>query len=184
VDFAALKALSADAAAWLICPDTVIDYPVMKAGDYDYYLRRLPDGKGNANGSLFTDYNNAEDFSDRLTVIYGHNMKSGKMFGSLTKYKEQAYYDAHPYFYLYTASGEKYRLDLVYGCVIGAGQWRERAFMFSENLDSFLNYAKGNTTFASPAAYTPEDRFVILSTCSYEFNDARYAVAGVLRRAY
>ena len=104
--------------AWLYCPDTVIDYPVMKADDYSYYLKHLPDGTHNANGTLFLDYNCAPDFSDSLSVIYGHKMKSGKMFGSLEGYKKEGYYSEHPYMYLYTKQG-KFRINLVYGCVIG-----------------------------------------------------------------
>jgi len=182
IDFAALRAVSPDAAAWLTCPDTVIDYPVMRAKDYDYYLHRLPDGTYNANGSLFIDYNCAPDFMDQLTVVYGHHMKSGLMFGSLKGYKQQAYYEKHPVMYLYTQQG-KYRIDLLYGCVIGAGEWRERAFMHEANLDALLAYAARSTTFSSAAHYTPGDRIVALSTCSYEFDGARYVVIGVLRPA-
>jgi len=179
IDFAALQAASPDAVAWLYGPDTAIDYPVMRAKDYDHYLRRLPDGTYNVNGSLFIDYNCAPDFSDQLTVIYGHNMKSGQMFGSLKGYKGQEYYEKHPFFHLYLP-GENYRIDLLYGCVIGAGQWRERAFMYEANLDALLAYAARNTTFKSETQYTSGDRVVALSTCSYEFDGARYVVIGVL----
>ena len=178
---AALRKTNQDAVAWLSGPGTVIDYPVMKATDYDYYLHHLPDGTLNANGTLFIDYNNSPDFSDRLTVIYGHHMRSGRMFGSLNGYKKQSYFDEHPYMYLYTENGDKYRVDLIYGCVIGAGEWRERAFMYGENLDSLLAYAESNTTFKSKAEYTESDRMVAMSTCSYEFDGARYVVIGVLR---
>jgi len=180
IDFAALKAINPDSAAWLYCPGTVIDYPVMRAANYSYYLNHLPDGTSNANGTLFIDYNCAQDFSDELTIIYGHHMKSGRMFGSLVEYKKQAYFDEHPYMYLYTERGN-YRIDLAYGCVIGAGQWRERAFMFKENLDALLAYAAHNTTFTSGVRYAEGDRVVAMSTCSYEFDNARYVVIGLLR---
>jgi len=180
IDFAALRAVNLDAAAWLYSPGTAIDYPVMKARDYDHYLRRLPDGTYNANGTLFIDYNNAPDFTDQLTVIYGHNMRSGRMFGRLTGYKEQAYFEEHPYMYLYTEQGNC-RIDLIYGCVIGAGQWRERAFMYEANLGALLAYAAHNTTFKSTVQFAPGDRIVAMSTCSYEFDSARYVVLGVLR---
>ena len=180
IDFTALKAINQDAVAWLYSPDTVIDYPVMQTDNYSYYLSHLPDGTVNKNGSLFIDYNNAADFSGQLTVIYGHHMKSGLMFGSLKGYKNQKYYEEHPYMYLYTEAGN-YRLDLIYGSVIGAGQWRERAFMYEENLDALLAYAAHNTTFKSDVTYAEQDRIVVLSTCSYEFNDARYVVLGILR---
>ena len=180
IDFEALRAVNEDAVAWLHSPGTAIDYPVMKAKDYSYYLRRLPDGTGNANGSLFIDYNCAPDFSGPLTVIYGHHMKSGKMFGSLKGYKDQTYYSKHPAMYLYTERGN-YRIDLLYGCVIGAGQWRERAFMYPENVRALLAYAAHNTTFESDVKYEEGDKVIALSTCSYEFDNARYIVLGVLR---
>lgn len=180
IDFEALKKINDDSTAWLYCPDTVIDYPVMRADDYDYYLHHLPDGTQNANGTLFIDYNCASDFSDTLSIIYGHNMRSKSMFGSLGGYKKQDYFDKHPYMYLYTQHGN-YRIELIYGCVIGSGQWREQAFMYKENIDSLINYAAYNTTFTSSAVYDKGDRIVAMSTCSYEFDDARYVVIGILR---
>ena len=180
IDFGTLQTINPDGGAWLYCPGTAIDYPVIWAPDYYYYLHHLPDGTPNSNGSLFIDYNNASDFSDKLTVIYGHNMKSGQMFGSLTKYKKQSYFNQHPYMYLYTGGGS-YRIDLLYGCVVGAGEWRERAFMYEVNLNALLAYAAQNTTFKSGTQYAETDRIVAMSTCSYEFGDARYVVIGVLR---
>jgi len=180
INFDALREINGDAETWLYSPDTAIDYPVMKADDYNYYLYHLPDGEQNANGSLFIDYNCAPDFNDPMTVIYGHNMKSGSMFGSLKGYKEQAYYDEHPVMYLYTPQ-ENFRIELLYGCVIGAGLWRERAFMYKENVGALIAYAAHYTTFISDAEYTEGDRVVALSTCTYEFEDARYVVIGVLK---
>jgi sortase B len=180
INFDVLNSINEAAAAWLYCPDTVIDYPVMQADNYSYYLNHLPDGTQNANGTLFIDYNCASDFSDPLTVIYGHHMKSGRMFGGLKGYKTQKYYEEHPFMYLYTEHGD-YRIDLMYGCVIGAGQWRERAFMFPENVGALLSYASINTTFSSNTEYAEGDRVVALSTCSYEFDNARYVVIGILR---
>ena len=181
IDFEMLRTINGDATAWLYSPGTVIDYPVLKADDYYYYLNHLIDGTTNANGSLFIDYNNAPDFSDRLTVIYGHHMKSGSMFGSLVGYKDQQYYNEHPYMYLYTEQGN-YRIDLMYGVVIGAGQWKEQAFMYEENLEALLEYAMNNTTFVSEVNTQEGDRIVVLSTCSYEFDEARYFVVGRLIR--
>lgn len=181
INFAALKAVNEDSAAWLYCPDTAIDYPVMKADDYSQYLRHLPDGTYNENGSLFLDYNCAADFTGRLSVIYGHNMNSGKMFAPLIEYKEQEFFEGHPYMYLYTQLCD-YRIEILYGCIIGAGEWREQAFMYETNLDSLLEFAASETTFKSGVTYTESDRFLVLSTCSYDFDDARYIVIGVLRQ--
>ena len=179
VDFGALERISEDASAWLFCPGTVIDYPVMKADDYSYYLHHLPDGSYNVNGALFIDYNCASDFSGPLTVIYGHHMKSGKMFGTLVGYKKQDYYEAHPEMYLYTKN-KNYRIELLYGCVIGAGEWRAKGYMYQQNLNNLLSYAKTHTTFKSAAKAAEDNRYVVLLTCTYEFDDARYIVIGLL----
>lgn len=180
MNYSELHRLNEDAVAWLYSPGADIDYPVMKTENYSEYLDKLPDGSINANGSLFFDFNNPSDLSGELTVIYGHSMKSGKMFGRLVNYNDQSFYENNPYMYLYTEDGN-YRIDLLYGCVIAAGQWRERAFMYAENIESFISYACHHTTFKSNVNYKPGDRLVALATCSYDFDDARYVVLGVLR---
>lgn len=181
INFAVLKQINPDAVAWLYGPDTAINYPVMRADDYNWYLDHLPDGTGNANGSLFLDCNCPEDFSGSLSMIYGHHMKSGKMFGSLKGYKNQEYYASHPRLYLYTAQSD-YQIDLLYGCVIDADEWRQKAFMDEINHEALLLYASSKSTFKSNMEYTKDDKLIVLATCSYEFDDARYLVIGVLRQ--
>jgi sortase B len=181
IDFNALRRINEDGVAWLYSPDTVIDYPIMKADDYSYYLNHLADRTWNVNGSIFIDYNCPPDLSGKLTVLYGHHMKSEEMmFGSLEEYKNQVYYQEHPFMYLYT-DNENYRIDILYGFVIDAGQWRDRAFMYEVNLGDLISYAEHNTTFESVAEYAEGDRIIAMSTCSYDFNDARYVVIGILR---
>ena len=67
IDFEQLHALNEDVVAWIYCPGTKINYPVLQAEDNDYYLYRLLDGAENINGSIFMDYRNASDFSDGNT---------------------------------------------------------------------------------------------------------------------
>lgn len=105
VDFEILQENGPDIIAWLTLPDTAVNYPVTQAEDNDYYLRHLYDGTYNKAGCLFADYENKKDFSDRNTIIYGHNMRDGSMFASLNEYKEQSYYDSHPQMYLVTPDG-------------------------------------------------------------------------------
>jgi sortase B len=85
--------------------------------------------------------------------------------------------------YLYTENGNN-RIELLYGCVIGVSEWRDRAFMYEVNLESLLSYAASHTTFKSETQYVQGDRAVAMSTCSYEFDGARYVVIGVLRTEY
>lgn len=105
VDFEALRETGPDIIGWLTLPDTAINYPVTQTDDNEYYLHHLHDGTYNKTGCLFADYENKEDFSDRNTIIYGHNMRDGSMFAALNEYDEQSYFDGHPQMYLVTPGG-------------------------------------------------------------------------------
>ena len=78
---------------------------VTQGEDNSYYLKHLYDGTANKVGCLFIDYENAEDFSDNNTIIYGHNMRDGSMFAALNEYDEQSYFDTHKQMYLVTPEG-------------------------------------------------------------------------------
>ncbi len=181
VDFDALLAQCPDVVGWLYCPDTPINYPVVQAEDNQYYLRRLLDGTWDISGSLFMDYRCAADLSGWNTVIYGHNMKHGAMFGTLQNYKKQDYYDAHPVLYLLTP-GENYRIDLVGGYTTeGASEDTYGLPDSQEGRDVLLDKARENTTFQTETAVGEGERLITLSTCAYESDNARYVLVGVLR---
>ncbi len=80
VDFETLRENGPDIIGWLSLPDTVLNYPVTHTDNNEYYLNHLYDGTYNKVGCLFADYENRADFSDRNTIIYGHNMRDGSMF--------------------------------------------------------------------------------------------------------
>lgn len=102
VDFEQLTGQYPNLIGWLYCEGTPINYPVMQGKDNNQYLRHLPDGSYSVAGSLFADYRCGEPGEDMNFVIYGHNMKNESMFGTLVRYKEQSYYDAHPVLWLLT----------------------------------------------------------------------------------
>lgn len=172
--------VSEDIIGWIYSPGTSIDYPIMRADDYVFFLYHLPDGTPNNNGSIFLDFNHSPDFSDDLSVIYGHHMRSGAMFGTLNHYREQSFFEDYPVMFLYTPQGN-YRVDLMYGFVVAEGEWRLRAFMFEENVPELLEFGAGRTTFSSDVRWEEGDRILALSTCEYDFDDARYVVLGILR---
>lgn len=105
VDFEALRETGPDIIGWLTLPDTPVNYPVTQTDDNEYYLHHLYDGTYNKTGCLFADYENKADFSDRNTIIYGHNMRDGSMFAALNEYDEQSYFDTHKQMYLVTPEG-------------------------------------------------------------------------------
>lgn len=180
VNFSALQTVNDEAAAWLICEDTVINYPVVQGTDNSYYLRHLLDGTWNNVGCLFIDCNNSPGFADHNTVIYGHNMSDKSMFASLMEYKNQDFYDEHPQMILLTPEGN-YTIDLFAGYVtdLRSDSWTLNFSDYS-SFEQWIQNAKEKSTFKSSVEVSTSDRFVTLSTCTYEFDNARYVVVGKL----
>lgn len=180
VDFEALRAESADAVAWLYCEDTPINYPIVQGEDNDFYVGHLPDGTWNGVGTLFLDCINMPDFSDFHSIIYGHNMQNDSMFDVLTEYYEQAYYEKHPVMYLMTPM-QYYRVELVGGVVTPVDSWLYHLDPTdAAKREAFCETLRASSTFASTTAYGIDDRFLTLSTCTYDFENARYLLVGKL----
>ena len=180
VDFLALEKINPDVVAWLTSEGAEIDYPVVLSTDNDYYLRHLFTGECNKLGTIFMDYRNHGDFSDKNTILYGHNMKDGSMFSSLTKYKDQSYYDSYPAMVLYTPDGD-YKIELFAGIIVD-GNYESIRFDFKNDHDfqSYIDSLKKMSTFESNTIVEADDQIITLCTCSYEFNNARYALYGKL----
>ncbi len=180
VDFDALFADCPDVVGWLYCPDTPINYPVVQAGDNDYYLRRLLDGTWNSSGSIFMDYRCAADFSDWNSIFYGHNMKNDAMFGTLQDYKKQEYYDAHPVLYLLTPA-QDYKIELIGGYTTpGTAEDTYGLPDTQEGRDMLIAKAQQQSTFQTETEVNGDDRLITLSTCAYDYDLARYVLVGVL----
>jgi len=179
IDFDALLNKNQDVIGWLYCPNTIINYPVVQGNDNDYYLRRYVNGKYLVTGTLFADYRNNTLGEDSNYIIYGHNMKNGTMFSMLTKYKEQAYYNKHPVMY-YLTPDKNYKLELFAGLVIKRD---DKIYSLNQSAEDFTNLLKeyrAKSTFKSNIELNDDDTIVTLSTCSYEFDNARYIVIGRL----
>lgn len=181
VDFDALATENRDTVAWLYSADTPINYPVVQSGDNDYYLRRGFDEKYNYYGTLFADYRTSGDFSGKNTLVYGHNMKNAEMFGSLINYKEQEYFDAHPNMWLFTPMGN-YMVKVVAGIEVPGTSELFDALIDDGQIAAQIKNAIENSSFKSGYTYAEEDRFITLSTCSYDYADARYVVFGKLSK--
>ncbi len=169
-----------DAVAWIYSPGTPIDYGVVEAEDNDFYLYRFLDGEYSISGSLFVDCKNARDFSDRNTIIYGHHMNNGTKFASLVNYREPAYYAQHPVLYLSTKD-MNYRVE-VFSAYLTDADSDCYTMRFESDADyvAYLQKICSRSDFKSNVSLSYKDRIITLSTCSYEYNDARYVVHGKL----
>ena len=180
IDFDSLKAINSDFCAWILCPGTNINYPVVRGTDNEYYLDHLFNKGSNKAGAIFMDFRNDADFSDKNTIIYGHHMKNRSMFWTLTNYKNQSFYNNNPTIRLVTENGN-YEIQLFSAYVASTSDnaWRT-VFKGEEDFMSWIQEAQDRSDFKSNAEVTYEDRIVTLSTCTYEFSDARYVVFGKL----
>lgn len=183
VDFERLKAINPEIVGWLYAEGMGLNYPVVQTGDNKKYLDTMFDGVHNKTGCPFLDAGNSADFSDRHSVIYAHNRKDGSMFGQLDRYKEQDFYRENPRILLMTEDA-RYVMEIFSGHVArsDSGAWK---IGFSGN-EEFVNWKKvigDRSSIDTGLQPGPDERILTLSTCSYEFDQARYVLHGVLRRA-
>lgn len=179
INFEELIKANSDVIGWIYCKNTPISYAVVQEEDNNYYLRRDLNGQYSNNGSIFADCRNSRDFSDKNTIIYGHNMRNNSMFGTLTNYEDEQYFTEHPEMYLLTPD-TKYKIKL-----IAAIEQENDAEFYAdllniEKTEKMINDAIERSTFKSNYVFSSDDRFITLSTCSYDYEDARFLVIGKL----
>lgn len=174
------KNTNPDTVAYLDMPGASIAYPVVQGTDNDHYLHYAFDGTKNYMGSIFMDVANQPDFSDQNTVIYGHNMKKPGMFYELTQYRSQAFLDEHKTFTI-TLDDQvlTYQIFSVY-VTEPDYDYRTVNYPTEEGYQDFLDRIIARSLVASDAVVTTADRIITLSTCVYDFDDARMAVHAVL----
>lgn len=181
VDFAMLQDINSDVVGWIYLEDSQINFPVAQGEDNSEYLYWLINGDYNGAGTPFMDYRNARDFSDRHTIIYGHNMNNGTMFADIHKYVEQEYFDTHPVFWILTPAGDL-RIEVFAGYITGvdADAWQldfESDGAFAE----WVEAARAKSSFVSSVIPGEGDRILTLSTCSNSANKTRFVLLGIIR---
>ena len=170
--------------AWIRIPDTQVDYPILqRASDDLYYLDHTIDGAEGLPGSIYTQSLNSQDFSDKNTVIYGHNMRDETMFGGLKSYMDESYMKAHSQILIYTP--EHILTYQVFAAVTYDNRHILNSFDFEseegfqEYLDSLKEVRNMSSYIDSDVEVTTEDKIITLSTCNGN-SDQRFLVEAVL----
>lgn len=128
INFDELKSINQDVAGWLYMEALPnINYPIVQGSDNDFYLHHTYKKESIFAGSIFVDCKNTKDFSDQNTIVYGHNMKNGSMFGTLKQYKLQETIDKSPYFWVITPK-EAYKYKMR-----GKGTHNQKAGTWSDD---------------------------------------------------
>ncbi len=174
--FEQLRGINEDIVGWISIDGTSIDYPVVQTDDNIYYLSHSVYKEESSAGTIFMDCRNGASPLDKNTVLYGHHMKNGMMFHDLTSYKEEAFYKRHPYV---EYSGEdgvgKWEVFSAY-VTSTADNYIETDFGIEEDFEQFLERIVSKSLYHTGCELKGTDKILTLSTCSYEFDDARMVV--------
>ena len=174
-----LGELSDDAVAWLTIDNTSIDYPVMQGRNNDEYINKDPFGEFSLSGSIFLDSRNRAGFSDPYSILYGHHMEHGAMFGSLDDFIKQEYFDQHRTGTLITTSGQDYTIRLFAACKADATE--KTVFDPPESTnEKLLQYLKQHAAVFEPQGVDAQSRILAMSTCQSAENVERMIVFGTL----
>lgn len=183
VDFDALTAVNSDVVAWLHISNTSISYPVLQGSDNQAYIHTTYQGNYSAAGSIFVDYRIQGDFTQPNTIIYGHNMSSGTMFGTLKSYTTSSFTQSHPYFFLLTDQGYL-RYEVCYVMITSATSDVYRySFDDQYSFADHIAYLAQWKSYDTGVSVTDDDKLVTLSTCTNVSDDQRLVVIGRLDEA-
>lgn len=181
VDFEKLKQINPDVVGWIRFEEpSQISYPVVLGIDNEKYLKTTFEGKKNAAGTLFIDMQNASDFTDKNTFIYGHNMKNGAMFGRLREYKSSEFCKEHPYFYIYTPDGKESTYQVFSVSIVkDVSESYDRQYVDDAEFTEYLSYIRSISRYQTDAEVGADSTIVSLSTCTNVADDERLLVHGV-----
>lgn len=178
VNITQLKDKNSDIIGWLWFENEDISYPILHAEDNDKYLHTAYDGSSARAGSIFMDCYNNENFLDSHTIIYGHNMKNGSMFGKLKNYRQEDYYDSHQYFQVITENRSMRYQIFAYEDVSEDSFIYQVPFDKNKEFGDFLHQIQKISMHKTDLNITMEDNVVTLSTCSS--TGRRFVVNAVL----
>lgn len=174
--FKELAKMNEDIVAWINVDSTAVDYPVVLGDDNDYYLNHGLDGNWNIAGSIFMDFRNRGDGSDRNMIMYGHHMKNGSMFKGLIAFKDPEFYKNHGKITFETPNGEENWQ--VFSAYVTSTDFYyiETYFENDESFDYFVDSVAKKSMHGYDENSKGIERIMTLSTCSYEFKNARFVV--------
>ncbi|MEG1876300.1 MAG: class B sortase [Lachnospiraceae bacterium] len=169
--------------AWVKIEGTEIDYPVMQSVNQEYYLNHNYSQEKDKNGSIFMDKNCDAMKPSMNLIIYGHNMKSGKMFGTLERYAKSEFYEKYPMIQFDTIYEEgQYQIMYVFRSKLYSEE--EIVFKYYQFVDapteeefySNMNEMAALSLYDTGVTAAYGDSLITLSTCDYQEDNGRFVV--------
>lgn len=166
VDFNSLKKTNGDVIGWIQFETFNLSYPIVKDSGDDYYLTHTFKKQKNSSGAIFVGASNSSDFDDTNTIIFGHNMKNGSMFGLLGRYKQKSYFPNNQYFRIYTPSGtQRYQIFSVYKAAVNGSAYSIWTRTGGSEYANWIKELKKNSMYDTGVSVSENDTIVTLSTC-------------------
>ncbi len=169
-----------DYRGWIKVDNTNIDYPIVQGKDNSFYLDKDINKNYVSSGSIFMNYLN-NGFNDENTVLFGHHMRNKTMFAQLKKYKEKEFFYGNNDIEVEIKDGKTLKYKVFSAYVTDANDnYITTNFADKAKYKEFLERIKNKSIHKSDIDVNEDDKIITLSTCSYEFNDARMVVHGKL----
>lgn len=168
-----LQAINPDVCAWLTLDNTNIDYPVLHGTDNSRYLSTDIYGKYSLGGSIFLDYRNSANFTDSYSLLYGHHMDGGAMFGDIVKFEDGTYFTEHQTGTL-IMNGSTLRLEIY--AVLHEDAYQSLMFQNIGNVENNVQrsmYIQQHAVQYREIGTTVNDRILAMSTCASATTNGR-----------
>ena len=180
MDLGSLQRTNEDVLGWIEIPDTDLSYPLVQGTDNQFYLDHTWKKEPNSAGSIFLECQCSPDLSDFNTIIYGHRMRNGSMFGSLKYFNDPAYWNEHPVIYLRDSSGTRqYTIFAAYEAGIRSFTYRLK-LTEARDKQTLIDFALSSSVIDTGVIPTVDDRILTLSTCTGNGHASRWVVQAVL----
>ena len=170
INLDALRKVNPEVIAWIIIPDTKINYPVLQTDNNQYYLDHTWEGEKNTVGAIFMEHENSTDFSDYNTIIYGHNMgATGEMFDTVADYKTMEFLEAHPHVYVVNDAGVfRYDIFASYATHVDSDAFG-MVMNWDKTRQEFLDFVLDQSELDTGIVPGLKDQILTLATCyTYE----------------
>jgi sortase B len=166
-----------DVVGWIRIEGTIVDYPVVQTDDITYYLTHDAEKNENVNGAIFLDRNCDPVSLKGNNILYGHHMKDGSMFAALIQYNDEAFLKIHPVIEFATLN-KTYKWKIFAVIITDPSyDYIQTEFNDSDQYFNFIKTMQEKSIFKIDVSLSPSDDILILSTCTYEYDDARFVVA-------
>lgn len=184
VEYDSLIAVNPDIRGWICIPGTGLSLPVLQGKDNEFYLTHDFYGEYDRHGSIFIDCKTDAGIEQSNTVLYGHHMRDGSMFGLLENYVQEDFYRQNPVFSFDLIGEERtYQILAVVKCSLAAGENDFRYYDYKiisgeEMFWQYYNSIKALSLYDIPVTASYGDELVTLCTCDYSVQDGRLLIIG------